>query len=113
DLYGGFQERIIDARPFAQYFGRAGAGATAAEDVGAEDRPGGAEVVLVHDLADEGRHVDVRRAGAGARGVEAIETPRRLDERFVLGQWGRHVGEATLQDVQAITFTRLHRELRK
>ena len=80
---GAFSSVLIDAGPFAEHLGRAGAGAAAAEDVGVEDRPGRPEVVAVEDLADELGDVDVRRAGPGARGVEAEEAARGLDQRLV------------------------------
>ena len=54
-----------------------------------EDRPGGADLVAVEDLADELGDVDAGRAGPGARGVEAEEAARRLGQRLVEGQRGR------------------------
>ena len=92
DLHRRLQQRVIDAGAFAEHFGRAGPGAAAAEDVGVENglaRPR----VAVQDLADELRDVDVRRAGAGAGGVEAVQAAGGLDERFVGSERRRHVGE--------------------
>src|SRR5437763_21708 len=83
-------------RPLAEHLGRAGAGATAAEDVRFEDGPGGPKLVAVEDLADESGDVDVRRAGPRAGGVEAEQATRRLDERLVGRQRGRDVGESGL-----------------
>ena len=72
-------------------------GAAPAEDVGLEDRPGRADLVAVEDLADEPRDVDVRRAGPGARGVEAEQAARGLDPGLVARHRRRDVGESRAQ----------------
>ena len=102
---GAFISSVIDARPFAEDLGRAGAGATAAEDVGVEDRPGRADLVAMQDLADEPGDVDVRRAGPGARGVEAEQAARGLDPGLVDRQRRRDVGEPRAQIFERLPLT--------
>ena len=67
-----------DAGAFAQALDRTGGGAGAAEGVGRQDRPGTALDVARGDLADEGRHIDARRAGSGAGGIETVEAAFRF-----------------------------------
>ncbi len=83
DLYRCFHEQGIDTSTFAEDFGRTGPGATAAENVGVENRPGRAELVAVQNLPDESWDVDVRWAGPGARGIETEQTARRLNPGLV------------------------------
>ena len=51
--------RVSHAGTFAEHFHRTGAGTAPAEDVGAEDRAGCPDVVLIRDLSDEQGHVDM------------------------------------------------------
>ena len=93
DLDRRLHEAAVDARPLAEDLGRAGPGAAPAEDVGLEDRPRGADLVAVEDLADELRDVDRGRAGPGARGVEAVEAAGGLGQGLVGRQRRREVRE--------------------
>src|SRR5450432_259682 len=67
------------ARTFAQYIDGADAGAACAQDVGVQNRNGGAAQIAARDLLDKSRYVDMRRASAGARSVEAEKTAIRFD----------------------------------
>jgi len=71
------------ANPGAAPATSAGAGTAPAEDVGLEDRPRGAERIVVEDLPDEPRDVDVRGTGARAGRVEAKQAAAGLGQRRV------------------------------
>jgi hypothetical protein len=70
DLDGFLIIEIEHAGAFAENIHRADAGTAQAQDVGVEDGQGRATDIFVGDLLDETRHVDVRGAGRGTRGVE-------------------------------------------
>ena len=59
-----------------------------------------ADFIVVEDLANESRDVDMRWAGPGARGVETKQAARRLDARLVDPQGRRYVGEPRFQRVE-------------
>src|SRR5437870_1808818 len=67
DLNRRLHQHVIHTGAFAEYLRRACPGTTAAQDIRFQNRPGGPEVVLVENLANEFRDVDMRRAGARAR----------------------------------------------
>ena len=73
DFDGLLVVAMIDAGAFAEDVHRADAGAAGAEDVGVEDGERGAAKIVLGDFLDEARNVDVRGAGGGAGGVEAVE----------------------------------------
>src|SRR5262249_6566148 len=97
DRHRGFDYQVVHARPFTQDLGGASAGAAAAEDVGLQDRLGGADGVLVQELADELGNINVGRAGADAGGVEAVQAARRLDQYLIGSQRRRQVRKIARQ----------------
>src|SRR5207244_1449811 len=64
--------------------------------VGIKDHAGGPRNVAAGDLLDEGRHVDMGRAGPRAGCVVTVEAAIRLDLRFGRGQRRGDVGEVAL-----------------
>ncbi len=55
---------------FTEHFGGADPGATGAEDVGAEDGPGGGGRIVARDFADERGDINARGAGADAGSIK-------------------------------------------
>ena len=97
---------VIDAGAFVQDFRRARPRATAAENVGVEDRLGRPDRVLVQDLPNELGNVDVRGTGTNAGGVVAEQATGRLDQHFVGRQGRRQIREVFPQLLVAEPFTR-------
>ncbi len=62
-------------------------------------------VVVVQDLADKARNVDVRRAGAGARGVETEQAARGFDPSRGDTERRRDVGELCGQLLGGLPIT--------
>ncbi len=92
DLDGLLVTVLEHAGALAEHLGRADAGAGGAEDVGGEDGAGGADRVAGGDFPDERRDVDAGRARHDARGIEAVEAARGLDERLLRPQGRLEVG---------------------
>jgi hypothetical protein len=90
---------IAHAGVLAQDLRRAHAGAGAAEDVLLEDVDGRAFHVTVVDVADEARHVDARRARAGAGRVVAVQAAGAFDGGLARRQRRREVREVLGQRV--------------
>src|SRR5262249_8372257 len=88
---------LVDAGSFAKHLGGAGPGAAPAENVGLKNRAGRGELVVVEDLADELRDIDMCWACAGARGVEAIKAAGSLNPGPVQRERRRHVAEPLFQ----------------
>jgi hypothetical protein len=105
DLHGRFQQDLVDAGSFAEHFGRAGAGAAPAEDIGLENGLCRGELIVMKDLADEPGDIDMRGARTGARRVEAIQASSGLNPRSVERKRGRHVGEALFQELGRLPVT--------
>ena len=73
----------IHAGAFAQNFGWTSASTATAKDIRLEYGPGRAEFILVQNLANEFGNIDVCRACASARRIEAVQAARRLDMRLI------------------------------
>ena len=104
-LHWCLRKRTIDAGPLAKNFGRAGTGTAPSHDIRLENRSGCAELVAMHDLADEPRDVNVCGTGPGARRVIAKQAAHGLNPCFVNGQRRRNVCEPRLQDIERLPFT--------
>ena len=81
------------AGPFAQNFGGAHAGATAAENIRVQDFFGRTGQIAGGDAADEAGDVDIGRAGFDAGRVKAEIATICLDDRLGLGERRVRVGE--------------------
>ncbi len=106
DLHRALHEHPVDTGPLAEHLGRAGAGTAPAEDVGIEDRACRGKLIVMKYLANELRHVDVRRAGPRARGVEAIETARGFHPRLIQRKRRRNIGKSFFQSFRRLPVTR-------
>ena len=84
---------VAHAGLLAEDFRRANPRATAAEDVRREDFLRGALNVVLMDIADERRNIDLARAGVHARRVVAIQAARGFQMRLTVVERRRQVGE--------------------
>ncbi|MNK97757.1 hypothetical protein D3C87_1181040 [compost metagenome] len=88
-----FVSVVAHAGLLAKNFRRAHPGATAAEDVGREDFLRGALHVVLRNVADERRNVDLARTGIHAGRVVAIQAARGFQVRLALVERRRQIGE--------------------
>ena len=76
-----------------QVFGRANPRAHATQRVGLQNRCCRAAQVALGNAPDEGRHIDVRWAGRGARGVKAVEAALSFQQRLPRAQARAGIGK--------------------
>ncbi len=83
----GLMFRTQDTGSFTQLLYRADPRAGRAQQIGRKDGLRRAFQIAGSDLLDEARNVNMRRARVGAGGVEAVQTPVRLNRSGMRGQW--------------------------
>jgi hypothetical protein len=96
DLDRRLAARIHHADLLAEDFGRAGAAAGAAHDVGRQDGARRTFQVAAADAVNKAGNVDGGGAGLHTGRVVAIKTARRFDDRLSGREGGMQVGEVRL-----------------
>ena len=94
DLNGLLVVAVQHAGALAQHLHRAGSGTAQAKNVGVKNCLRGAFEIVVRDLLDEARHVDMRGAGLRTRRVEAKQAAVGFSERGRTIKWRMKVREA-------------------
>src|SRR5262249_54791616 len=72
DLHRRLQQGVVHASAFAKYFGGASPSATTAKDVRMKNGLRRADFVLMHDLTNKARNIDVRGTCPRTWGVKTI-----------------------------------------
>jgi hypothetical protein len=104
---------VEDARAFAEHFDRTRPRARMPHRVGVEDDARRAAHVLAGDLLDEGRDVDMRGTRVGARRVVAVQALAGLEQRRILCERRRDLGEVLLQLLRRERGNRIRRRVRR